>query len=70
MGSERVAANDGSTRLPDAVPMLCEPGDVAVQNRQCLHGSFANASPDARITFVWGFFPRDSIIMEKYNFFT
>ena len=58
----RVAANGGSTRFRDAVPMLCEAGDVAVQNRQCLHGSFANASPDARITFVWGFFPRDSII--------
>lgn len=57
----RVAANGGSTRLPDAVPMLCRRGDVAVQNRQCLHGSFANASPDPRITFVWGFFPRDAV---------
>jgi hypothetical protein len=58
----RVAANDGSTRLPDAVPMLCEPGDVCVQNRQCLHGSFANASPDPRITFVWGFFSKDAVL--------
>ncbi|HSG89225.1 MAG TPA: phytanoyl-CoA dioxygenase family protein [Pseudomonadales bacterium] len=58
----RVAANGGSTRLPDAVPMLCARGDVAVQNRQCLHGSFANASPDPRITFVWGFFPRDAVL--------
>jgi hypothetical protein len=41
--------------------MLCQRGDVAVQNRQCVHGSFANASSDARITFVWGFFPRDSV---------
>jgi hypothetical protein len=57
----RVAANGGSTLLPDAVPMLCERGDVAVQNRQCVHGSFANASPDPRITFVWGFFPRASV---------
>ena len=57
----RVAANGGSTFLPEAVPMLCERGDVAVQNRQCVHGSFANASPDPRITFVWGFFPRDAV---------
>jgi len=58
----RVAANGGSTRLPDAVPLLCEPGDVCVQNRQCLHGSFANASPDPRITFVWGFFRKDAVL--------
>ena len=58
----RVAANRGSTRLPDAVPMLCERGDVAVCNRQCLHGSFANASPDRRATFVWGFFRRDAVL--------
>jgi ectoine hydroxylase-related dioxygenase (phytanoyl-CoA dioxygenase family) len=44
------------------VPMLCERGDIAVCNRQCLHGSFANASPDPRITFVWGFFRRDSVL--------
>lgn len=58
----RVAANGGSTRLPDAVPMLCERGDVAVCNRQCLHASFANASPDRRVTFVWGFFRRDAVL--------
>ena len=58
----RVAANGGSTRLPDAVPMLCERGDVAVCNRQCLHGSFANASPDRRVTFVWGFFRHDAVL--------
>jgi hypothetical protein len=57
-----VAANGGSTLLPDAVPMLCERGDVAVCNRQCLHGSFANASPDPRITLVWGFFRRDAVL--------
>ena len=58
----RVAANQGSTRLPDAVPMLCDRGDVVVCNRQCLHGSFANASADPRATFVWGFFRRDSVL--------
>jgi hypothetical protein len=58
----RVSANGGSTRLPDAVPMLCEPGDIAICNRQCLHASFANASPDRRATFVWGFFRHDSVL--------
>lgn len=57
-----VAEHGGSTLLPDAVPMLCERGDVAVCNRQCLHGSFANASPDPRITFVWGFFRHDAVL--------
>jgi len=57
-----VESNGGSTRLPDAVPMLCERGDIAVCNRQCLHGSFANASPDRRVTFVWGFFRRDAVL--------
>ena len=57
-----VAANGDSTRLPDAVPMLCEAGDVAICNRQCLHASFANTSPDRRATFVWGFFRRSSVL--------
>jgi len=57
-----VAANGDSTRLPDAVPMLCEAGDVAICNRQCLHASFANTSPDRRATFVWGFFRRNSVL--------
>ena len=60
--SAYVEENGGSTRLPEAVPMLCEKGDVAICNRQCLHGSFANASPDRRVTFVWGFFRRDAIL--------
>ena len=57
-----VEAQGGSTRLPEAVPMLCEPGDIAICNRQCLHGSFANASPDRRVTFVWGFFRREAVL--------
>ena len=57
-----VAANGGSTQLLDAVPMLCERGDVAVCNRQCLHGSFANASPDRRVSFVWGFFRHNAVL--------
>jgi len=57
-----VESAGGSTRLPDAVPMLCEKGDVAICNRQCLHGSFANSSPDRRATFVWGFFRHEAVL--------
>ena len=52
----------GSDRLPDAVPMLCEPGDVAICNRQVLHGSFANTSPDRRVSIVFGFHRRDAVL--------
>jgi ectoine hydroxylase-related dioxygenase (phytanoyl-CoA dioxygenase family) len=40
-----VASNAGSELIPGAVPMVCEPGDVTIANRQILHGSFANTSP-------------------------
>ncbi len=57
----RVAAA-GSDRLPDAVPMICAPGDVAICNRQTLHGSFANTSPDTRVTINFGFHRRASVL--------
>ena len=28
----------GSDRLVDAVPLICEPGDVAITSRQAIHG--------------------------------
>ena len=58
----RVAANGGSDRLPDAVPMLCGPGDVAINDRQVLHGAFANVSDRRRVTLVFGFYPRASVL--------
>jgi hypothetical protein len=48
----------GSERLPDAVPLICKPGDVCIGNRQIVHGSFANTSPDIRVTLSFGFHPR------------
>lgn len=57
-----VAANGGSDRLPDAVPMFCEAGDVTIANRQVLHGSFANASPDPRVSITFGFHRRASVL--------
>jgi ectoine hydroxylase-related dioxygenase (phytanoyl-CoA dioxygenase family) len=52
----------GSDRLPDAVPMICAAGDVAICNRQAIHGSFANTSDDVRVTINFGFHRRASVL--------
>ena len=49
-------------RIPEAVPMVCSPGDVAICNRQAVHGSFANTSQDWRITVNFGFHRRSSVL--------
>jgi hypothetical protein len=59
---EALVAAAGSERLPDAVPMICRPGDVAITNRQSLHGSFANTSRDWRVTVNFGFHRRTSVL--------
>ncbi|MFV0258051.1 MAG: phytanoyl-CoA dioxygenase family protein [Acidimicrobiales bacterium] len=59
---ERVAANGGSDLLPDAIPLFCEAGDVTIVNRQMLHASFANSSPDPRISLTFGFHRRSSVL--------
>jgi len=57
-----IADNAGSEQLPDAIPLLCQPGDVTVVNRQMLHGSFANTSQDLRVSLTFGFHRRSSIL--------
>ncbi len=52
----------GSERLPDAVPLICRPGDVAICNRQAVHGSFANTSDRVRVTVNFGFHRRASVL--------
>ncbi len=55
----RKMVNDaGSERIADAIPLLCNAGDAFMLNRQMVHGSFANSSPDRRVTLNAGFFPR------------
>ncbi len=49
-------------RIADAVPMICEPGDVVMCNRQVVHGSFANTSPDLRVSVGFGFHRRRSVL--------
>ena len=60
-----LVAEAGSERLRDAVPIVCKPGDVAMTNRQVLHGSFANTSPDWRVTVNFGFHRRASVLGVK-----
>lgn len=57
-----MAAAAGSDRLPEAVPIICAPGDIAITNRQTVHGSFANTSPDWRVTVNFGFHRRRSVL--------
>ena len=57
----------GSDRLPNAVPMLCNPGDVGITNRQAVHGSFPNTSDEWRVTIIFGFHPRASVIGARGN---
>ncbi len=54
-----------SDRLPDAVPMVCGPGDCFITNRQAVHGSYANASDDRRVTVNFGFHKRSSVLDQQ-----
>jgi hypothetical protein len=59
---KKLVAASGTDRIEGAVPMLTGAGDTIVTNRQLLHGSFANSSPDRRITLNEGFFPRKRVL--------
>jgi len=54
--------NSGSERLEGAVPIICNPGDVVICNRQLLHGSFPNCGYEPRITVNFGFHRRSSVL--------
>ena len=47
-----MADEAGSDRLPQGVPLVCASGDVAIVNRQAIHGSFANTSPDLSLIHI------------------
>ena len=57
-----VAEHGGSEQIPGTTPLLCNPGDVTIANRQVVHGSFANTSPDLRISLTFGFHRRASVL--------
>ncbi len=52
----------GSERLNGAVPIVCNPGDVVICNRQLLHGSFPNCGFEPRVTVNFGFHKRSSVL--------
>ena len=56
-----LALESGSDRLINAVPLICAPGDVAIVNRQAVHGSFANTSDNPRVSVHFGFHRRKSV---------
>jgi hypothetical protein len=57
-----LVAQSGSERLEGAVPIVCAPGDVAICNRQLLHGSFPNCGFEPRVTVNFGFHRRSSVL--------
>ena len=62
---KRISENAGSEQLEGAVPLMCQPGDVTIANRQILHCSFANTSDQLRISLTFGFHQRRSVLGAK-----
>ena len=54
-----IAEPDG--RPPGAIPVAAAPGDVIVHSRNLVHGSFANISPDPRVTIYFGYHARTTV---------
>ena len=59
---KKMVEEAGTERLPGAIPLVCGPGDVAIANRQLIHGSFANTGLTPRVTVNFGFHRRASVI--------
>ena len=62
---KQMVVDAGSERLPDALPIICNAGDVVICNRQLVHGSFANTGFEPRITINFGFHKRSSVLDVK-----
>ena len=62
---KNLVKESGSERLKGAVPMICNPGDVVICNRQILHGSFPNCGYEKRVTVNFGFHKRSSVLGTK-----
>lgn len=52
----------GTELPPEAVPLVCGPGDVGLTKRQAAHGSFANTNPDWRVTVNQDLHRRRSVL--------
>ena len=58
----KMVEDAGSERLPDALPIICNPGDVVINSRQIIHGSFANTGFEPRLSINFGFHKRASVL--------
>jgi len=61
----KMVEESGSERITGAVPIICSPGDVVINNRQIVHGSFANSGFEPRVTVNFGFHRRSSVLGVK-----
>ena len=61
----KMVESSGSERIDGAVPIVCNPGDVVICNRQLVHGSFANSGFEPRLTINFGFHKRSSVLDVK-----
>jgi len=59
---KKLVAKTGSERIEGAIPIVCNPGDVVICNRQLLHGSFPNCGFEPRVTVNFGFHKRSSVL--------
>ena len=62
---KKLVTESGSERLEGAVPVVCDPGDAVICNRQLLHGSFPNCGYEKRVTVNFGFHKRSSVLGVK-----
>lgn len=62
---KKLVEEAGSERFSGAVPLMCNPGDVVICNRQLVHGSFANTGRNLRVTVNFGFHRRASVLGVK-----
>ncbi len=58
----KLVEDAGSERIKGAVPIVCDPGDVIICNRQLVHGSFPNSGFERRVTVNFGFHRRSSVL--------
>jgi hypothetical protein len=59
---KKLVEEAGSERIENAVPVVCNAGDVVICNRQLVHGSFPNSGFEPRVTVNFGFHRRSSVL--------
>ena len=62
---KKLTNESGGERLKGCIPIICNPGDVVICNRQLIHGSFPNCGYERRVTVNFGFHKRSSVLGVK-----